>query len=63
MIGELCGTAVYLCTSHEMDGVSGRYYKYGKENPPKLIYDADFGARVWEKSAGLPGVDIPQLYR
>jgi hypothetical protein len=50
-------TAVYLATSDEVEGVTGRYYSSRKaktSNPSS--YDTATTARLWQVSAALVGL-------
>ena len=50
-------TSIYLASSPEVEGVTGRYF--AKEKPQtssKASYDVDAAARLWQVSAGLVGL-------
>lgn len=47
-------TIIYLATSPEIYGVSGRYFVREKSTPSaKITYDLDFCRRLWQVSEGL----------
>jgi NAD(P)-dependent dehydrogenase (short-subunit alcohol dehydrogenase family) len=49
-------TAVYLATSPEMDGVSGRYFFHDRPARSKPVtYDVQIAARLWAVSEALTG--------
>ncbi len=50
-------TAIYLATSHEMDGVTGKYF-YRKSPIPssKRSYDKDLARKLWELSEKMMGL-------
>jgi NAD(P)-dependent dehydrogenase (short-subunit alcohol dehydrogenase family) len=50
-------TPVYLASSPEMEGVTGRYYAGRKpKTSSNASYDATAAARLWQVSAGLTGM-------
>lgn len=50
-------TGVYLCTSPEVEGVSGRYFYDKKATWPKsYAQNDDDAARLWEVSAAMTGL-------
>ena len=51
-------TAVFCASSPEMEGRSGGYYRFMKKKEPRVSTDPDFGAKLWEITARLIGVDI-----
>ncbi len=51
-------TAIYLATSPDLDGRSGEYWRFMKKKEPTVSADPGFGARLWEKTARMTGVDI-----
>jgi len=51
-------TAIYIATSTEVEGITGKYYRFMKEKSPKVKHDEDFFKKLWELSAKLTGVDI-----
>jgi NAD(P)-dependent dehydrogenase (short-subunit alcohol dehydrogenase family) len=54
-------TAVYLATSHEVEGVTGRHFKNMKQTPTSLASRDEVSAkRLWELSEELVG-DATQL--
>ena len=51
------GTPVYLASSPEVEGVTGRYYANRKpKTSSKASYDTTAAARLWQASAGLAGM-------
>ncbi len=47
-------TAIYLASSPEVEGVTGRYYVNRKPTTSsKASYDTTAAARLWQASAGL----------
>ncbi len=43
-------TSIYLASSSEVEGVSGRYFSKGREvKAPKESYDAEVAMRLWQK--------------
>ncbi|HOD13662.1 MAG TPA: SDR family NAD(P)-dependent oxidoreductase [Spirochaetota bacterium] len=54
-------TAIHLASSHEVDGVSGKYFRFMKMKEPKLKSGPDFHSRLWEMSARITGVDYPLI--
>lgn len=55
-------TIVYLATSPEVTGVTGRYFVKEKSIPSlKMTYDLDFCRRLWEVSEGLITQDEKEL--
>jgi retinol dehydrogenase-14 len=51
-------TIVYLASSPEVEGVSGKYFINGKEaRSSKASYDEAMAKRLWEVSAQLTGLD------
>ncbi len=55
--GKGAGTSVYLASSPEVEGASGKYF-VGKApaRSPAASYDEDAAARLWEVSAKLTGM-------
>ncbi len=52
-------TALYVATSPEMDGVTGRYYRFMKDREPRVdTEDLSVATRLWELSARITGVDL-----
>ena len=50
-------TPVYLASSPEADGVTGRYFAKGKpQASAKASYDRAASARLWKVSADLVGL-------
>ena len=50
-------TLIYLATSPEVDGVTGKYFQEKQETPSSPItHDADMRKRMWEVSARLTGL-------
>ncbi len=50
-------TAIYLASSPEVEGVSGKYFRFMKMKEPKLKSGPDFHGRLWEISASMTGAD------
>ena len=51
-------TSIYLASSPEVEGISGRYFVDRKaRTSSKASYDADAAARLWRVSADLIGED------
>jgi NAD(P)-dependent dehydrogenase (short-subunit alcohol dehydrogenase family) len=46
-------TALFLASSQEVEGVSGRYYKGCKERRPRISADPAVGRKLWEISEGM----------
>jgi hypothetical protein len=54
-------TSVYLASSAEVEGVSGRYFANRKpKQSSKASYDAQAAARLWQVSVGLVGIRPPR---
>ena len=51
-------TAMHLATSPELAGESGGYWRFMKKKEPALSPDPAFGARLWEITARMTGVDF-----
>lgn len=51
-------TAIYLASSHDVSGISGKYFRFMKMKEPRLSSGADFHARLWDISAKLTGTDF-----
>ena len=52
-------TAVYLASSPEVEGVTGRYFANRKaKNSHKSSYDTAATARLWQVSADLVGLPV-----
>jgi retinol dehydrogenase 14 len=50
-------TSIYLASSPEVDGVTGRFFAKRKpKTANKLAYDTDMTARLWQVSADLVGL-------
>lgn len=50
-------TSLYLATSDEVDGISGKYFKNKKQTKPSSIaFDDDLTQQLWEKSERLTGL-------
>jgi hypothetical protein len=50
-------TPVYLASSPEVEGITGRYFAGRKpKTASKAAYDATAAARLWQASAGLTGM-------
>ena len=53
-------TSIYACTSPELDGVTGRYFKNCREKRPKSwALDDTASRRLWDVSEKL--TDLPEL--
>jgi NAD(P)-dependent dehydrogenase (short-subunit alcohol dehydrogenase family) len=50
-------TAIHLASSPEVEGVSGKYFRFMKMKAPKLASGADFHSRLWEISSRITGAD------
>ena len=51
------GTPVYLASSPEVEGITGRYFANRKpKTSSKASYDTTTAARLWQVSAGLAGM-------
>ena len=54
---EGAATSVYLASSPEVEGVTGRYFANGRAQASSVVsYDGAAATRLWEVSAGLVGV-------
>ena len=52
-------TSVYLASSPEVEGVSGRYFVHCKEEPSSVVSrDRELAARLWQISAGMTGAGV-----
>jgi NAD(P)-dependent dehydrogenase (short-subunit alcohol dehydrogenase family) len=51
-------TAVALASAPEFETMSGAYYKFGTRRTPRVDGDPDTGARLWQISASMTGVDL-----
>ncbi len=50
-------TSIYLASSPEVEGITGRYFANRKPKPAsKAAYDTAAAARLWQASAGLAGL-------
>ncbi len=50
-------TPVYLASSPEVEGITGRYFANRKpKTSSKAAYDTTAAARLWQASAGLAGM-------
>ena len=50
-------TVIYLASSPEVEGVSGKYFAKKRDVPTTaLTHDRDAARRIWELSATLTGV-------
>ena len=53
-------TSLYLATSPEVEGVTGKYFDKGKEKSSVPIsYDTSLQQRLWEMSAEVTGLSVP----
>ena len=53
-------TSIYLASSPEVEGVTGKYFANGRPRTSnKASYDDAAAARLWQVSAGLVGLEIP----
>lgn len=48
-------TALHLASSPELQGVSGRYFKWCRERRPRVSADPSIGPRLWEISLEMLG--------
>ncbi len=46
-------TALHLASSPELEGVSGRYFKWCRERRPRVPADPAVGRRLWDISVGM----------
>lgn len=54
-------TSIYLASSPEVEGVTGRYFANRKaRDSNKASYDTEAAARLWQVSAGLVGLPTSQ---
>ena len=54
--------AVFLASSSEVEGVSGRYFnRKGEVKSSKLSYDLDVARRLWDVSAHLSNLEPERL--
>ncbi len=51
-------TAIYVATSPDLWGASGKYFRFMKMKEPRLSSGTDFHSRLWEISASLTGADF-----
>ncbi len=57
---EGADTSIYLASSSEVEGVTGKYFKYRREVGTKEIsHDRDVQRRLWEESENLLGIQSP----
>ena len=55
-------TSIYLATSPEVEGVSGKYFVRQKAvESSKISYDQNLASRLWEQSTELTGLDDCRL--
>jgi NAD(P)-dependent dehydrogenase (short-subunit alcohol dehydrogenase family) len=53
-------TSIYLASSPEVEGITGRYFAGRKpKTASKAAYDTAAAARLWQASAGLAGLTAP----
>ncbi len=53
-------TSIYLASSPEVEGVTGRYFADNRpRTSSKRSYDVDAAARLWQMSAALVGLEPP----
>jgi NAD(P)-dependent dehydrogenase (short-subunit alcohol dehydrogenase family) len=58
--GEGARTSLYLASSPEVEGVSGRYFAKGRERIPAAhARDPETARRLWERSEELTGLRYP----
>ncbi|HPC42915.1 MAG TPA: SDR family NAD(P)-dependent oxidoreductase [Spirochaetota bacterium] len=50
-------TAIYLASSPEVEGMTGKYFRFMKMKEPKLKSGADFHGQLWDISARITGAD------
>jgi NAD(P)-dependent dehydrogenase (short-subunit alcohol dehydrogenase family) len=52
-------TSIYLASSPEIDGISGKYFKRRKEKKSvKISYDTDVAKQLWDVSVKLTNIDF-----
>ncbi len=52
-------TSVYVATSDDLEGVTGKCFAKLKEKPPsKISYDREIQRRLWDSTVDLLGVDL-----
>ncbi|KAJ8309426.1 hypothetical protein KUTeg_014300 [Tegillarca granosa] len=55
---EGCQTVLYCAVSEELDGVSGKYYGYCKEEPwHEVTLNEDLGTKLWQISEEVTGLN------
>lgn len=55
-------TPVYVASSPELDGVTGRYYDKCCERAPDVpAQDDETAVRLWDESERLAGFELPRL--
>jgi len=54
-------TAVYCATSPDLEGASGGYYRFMKKKDPGVSPDSEFGARLWDITARMVGMDTDNI--
>ena len=55
-------TSIYLASSPEVEGVSGRYFARSKAVPSSPVsYDKDIAAELWRRSLEIAGMAEPQM--
>jgi NAD(P)-dependent dehydrogenase (short-subunit alcohol dehydrogenase family) len=56
---DACRTALRVATAPELEGVTGRYFRFMVEKPPSLGRGRPtLGAELWRRSVELTGVDL-----
>jgi NAD(P)-dependent dehydrogenase (short-subunit alcohol dehydrogenase family) len=50
-------TAIHLASSPDVEGVTGKYFRFMKMKEPRLASGPDFHARLWEISSRITGAD------
>ncbi|HOT46277.1 MAG TPA: SDR family NAD(P)-dependent oxidoreductase [Spirochaetota bacterium] len=50
-------TAIYLASSPEVEGMTGKYFRFMKMKDSKLKSGADFHGQLWDISARITGAD------
>jgi len=52
-------TSIYLASSSEVEGVSGKYFKKRKEvESMKAVYDEEIAKRLWDVSIALTNLNF-----
>lgn len=54
-------TALLVAAAPEVASITGGYFRFGRLRQPSLGDDPSLGARLWEESVALTGVDLTAL--